>query len=241
MSHYSHKHASTLPYSSRHMSCVSKRERGSLGWQKIRPRAWQTALTVMHIRCIDRCTSSHCPGSSVTEGRKRLWKEAWKVGGGSRCFRAPWGWLLTDRPDPAGPDGLGGGPQVPRRVPLVLRADSCSFPWGEAERESVERVPPQFMSPLHTRADRVHFSRGQTFECRETNIHSQWKNRTDPCSMLWFYQAINHQLLKCDCQPSDKRLHRRVFKQKLCIKHNISIPTIPHTKSFFAHFHNKNH
>lgn len=139
MSHYSRKHASTLPYSSRHMSCVSKRERGSLGWQKIRPRAWQTALTVMHIRCIDRCTSSHCPGSSVTEGRKRLWKEAWKVGGGSRCFRAPWGWLLTDRPDPAGPDGLGGGPQVPRRVPLVLRADSCSFPWGETESKG-ERV-----------------------------------------------------------------------------------------------------
>lgn len=151
MSHYSHKHASTLPYSSRHMSCVSKRERGSLGWQKIRPCVWQTALTVMHIRCIDRCTSSHCPGSSVTEGRKRLWKEAWTEGGGSRCFRAPWGWLLTDRPDPAGPDGLGGGPQVPRRVPLVLRADSCSFPWGETERKG-ERVYGKSAASIHVSA-----------------------------------------------------------------------------------------
>ncbi len=131
----SHKHTNTLPYSSEHMSCVSKHEAGSLGWQKIRPCMWQTALTVMHNRCIDRCTSSHCPGSSVTERRKRPRKKAWKEGGGNHCFRAPWGWLLTDRPDPAGPDGLGGGPQVPRRVPLVLRVDSCSFPWGETERK----------------------------------------------------------------------------------------------------------
>ncbi len=135
MYHYSHKHMNTLPYSSEHMSCISKHEAGSLGWQKIRPCVWQTALTVMHNRCIDRCTSSHCPGSSVTERRKRARKKAWEEGGGNRCFRTPWGWLLTDKPDPAGPDGLGGGPQVPRRVPLVLRVDSCSFPWGETERK----------------------------------------------------------------------------------------------------------
>lgn len=121
--------------------------------------------------------------------KKTRGKKAWKVGGGNRCFRAPWGWLLTDRPDPAGPDGLGGGPQVPRRVPLALRADSCSFPWGETERKG-ERVNRKSAASIHVSATYTSWqgSHGARLLSAGKQIHTiRWKRKQ---TLVQFYGFI---------------------------------------------------
>lgn len=114
----------------------------------------------------------------------------------TRSSRPWWPWRWS----PGAPEG-----------PSCAEGWQLLFPLGwdrekERARESIERVLPRFLSPLHTRADRV--LTGQDF-WMQTNKYIQSLGKEH--SVLWFYVAghkSHHQLLKFDNQSSDNRLHR---------------------------------